>query len=419
MFQSDGFGKLRISKKAFLIIVGSMLLVALVGWIVLVGGLFKKEKKTKDDIVKEPEYTIPEGYALVFRNTAWYNISDDGEKELHQTYEYDENGREKTITSYEDGEVELYAVYVYDALGRVIKTTQYNGDGSISYESETTYSAKGEITEYRYGKSIDIYDDDGKELFTKTITESGEVIVKTEYRYSADGRLIEVLYADSGTTKLYSYDSDGNLSLIEYYNDGKLTREDYYSVNPNEIETYSYENDHRYLSRKSIMDENGNLTRIYRFEEDGSVSSDQQQEWDSEGRRTKELVYVNGRFNHWYEYEYGDITVYYYGKTPGPTKIINKSEDGAIVYYVEAEYLPGFGLVREQFFHEDGTRGYTGDLEHGEGYWGYYTKTDTYGNPVCVVECYSDREVISKEYQYSPMVIPVECMTDYDRRSNK
>ncbi len=74
MFRMNNSGKLRLSKKTFIILVSSVLLVALIGWVVLLSGLLKKDKKPKDGTVtpKEPKYElpeVPEGYVLVFRQT--------------------------------------------------------------------------------------------------------------------------------------------------------------------------------------------------------------------------------------------------------------------------------------------------------------------------------------------------------------
>ena len=90
-----------------------------------------------------------------------------------------------------------------------------------------------------------------------------------------------------------------------------------------------------------------------------------------------------------------------------------KREDGTVDYYIEAEFLPGFGRIREQYFNGDGTRREEADYD---GLWGYSCKRDSYGNPICTVRCLGDREVIIEELKFTPMVIPMDCMTDYDRR---
>ena len=86
MFRMNNSGKLRLSKKTFIILVSSVLLVALIGWVVLLSGLLKNDKKPKDGTVtpKEPKYElpeVPEGYVLVFRQTESYDVSEKGSQQ--------------------------------------------------------------------------------------------------------------------------------------------------------------------------------------------------------------------------------------------------------------------------------------------------------------------------------------------------
>ena len=61
MLRMNNSGKLHLTKKAFIILVSSVLLVALVGWILLISGLLKKDRK-RDGTVKpkESKDVIPE-----------------------------------------------------------------------------------------------------------------------------------------------------------------------------------------------------------------------------------------------------------------------------------------------------------------------------------------------------------------------
>lgn len=404
-------GKITLSKKKSLILVGSMLLAALVGWIVLVSVLFNN---AKDKEPKEMLPEVPDGYVLVFRQTAEYRISDEG-RQLCREYEYDENGRKTKDKTYFEGELSYFLVYVYDAQGREIKETRYDADGSGVWVNEKVYDEEGRLKEARYDNSTTYYDDDGRELYKKTVTDTGEEIISEEWRYSDDGRLLENRKNSSGYKILYFYDSAGNLMRVERYSGEQLTDEEIYPDSPNEMELYSYEDGSRYLSQKQIKDENGNIIYQIRYMKDGSIVHERTREYDSEGRMTKELQYVDGSFYSWYEYEYKDSTAFYLG-APGPTKMTAKKEDGTISYYIEAEYVQDFGLVSERYYNEDGTRNEQWDIDYGKNYWGYYTKYDSYGNPSCVVSCNGDEENVIKEYIFTPMAIPAECMSDYDRR---
>ena len=178
-------------------------------------------------------------------------------------------------------------------------------------------------------------------------------------------------------------------------------------------ETYDYTGTvSRFLKDRSELDDKGRIVHEFIYNEDGSVYVDQVNEYDEDGNRTKVLRYKGGEFSVWFEYEYADKAAFF-GTFLRPTKSIAKREDGTVDYYIEAEFLPDFGRIREQYFNGDGTRREFADYD---GLWGEYCKRDSYGNPICCVECLGDREVIIEEFKFTPMVIPVDCMTDYDRR---
>jgi hypothetical protein len=74
-------------QKGFVILLGSVVGVALIVWVVLVFGIFrkdkeekpKKEEKSRDWITSDGKRTydlpeVPDGYKLVFRETAMYYV---------------------------------------------------------------------------------------------------------------------------------------------------------------------------------------------------------------------------------------------------------------------------------------------------------------------------------------------------------
>ena len=418
MFRMNNSGKLRLSKKTFIILVSSVLLVALIGWVVLLSGLLKKDKKPKDGTVtpKEPKYElpeVPEGYVLVFRQTESYEVSEKGKKSLRTEFEYDENGRKISEKSYDiDGNLDRRIVYLYDVHGNLLKQTSYDASDVLLHEWEYGYNEQGSIIEERDNSTVKIYDGKGNLLFEKHKNADGGESIIIENRYSEDGLLLEYINHDLEYREVYSYDSLGRLIKTEYYSYGALEKEDIY-VTPTLRETYDYTGAvSRFLKDRSELDDKGRLVHEFVYNEDGSVYVDQVNEYDEDGNRTKVLRYRGGEFDVWIEYEYADKAAFF-GTFLRPTKSIAKREDGTVDYYIEAEFLPGFGRIREQYFNGDGTRREEADYD---GLWGYSCKRDSYGNPICTVRCLGDREVISEEFKFTPMVIPVDCMTDYDRR---
>lgn len=430
MFRMNNSGKLRLSKKTFIILVGSVLLVALIGWVVLLSGLLKNDKKPKDGTVTPTEAVavplaleynlpeVPEGYVLVFRQTANYSVLDTGEKVLHQDFEYDGNGRlisDKTYNN--DGSIYCESVYSYDETGNKTLVIYYDSEGT-SREEETTYYANGVISEYRENHTKTLYDEQGRKLYSVNTDETGKETVIEECRYSSAGLLTEHL---SGLIigsneflhkELHFYDSLGNPTKTEYYYYGELSKEEVY-LTPTLRETYFIEGTSRYLDEKCELDGKGRITHKWRYDvEDGSVESENLQEWDDDGNLVKVVTYNKGEFLYMTEYEYADKTAFYNSELRC-TKAISEQEDGSVEYYVEREYMPGIGRIREQYFYADGKRM---ALEDYDGYWGYYSKKDSYGNPIIRVNCFGDREDLVEEFEFTPMAIPAAYMNDYDRR---
>ena len=419
MLRMNNSGKLHLTKKAFIILVGSVLLVALVGWILLISGLLKKDRKPDGTAKpKESKYVIPEvpsGYAMVFRLTSCYDVSDKGEKILRSEYEYDEKGRRVSYVDYDaGGNFREQTIYVYDGNGNMIKETVYDASGLVNKEIETVYNENGGIKERREDFLKEIYNDNGNTLYRIVCMEDGSEFVWDEYYYSSEGLLTEHIMHDSGAEgrDLYYYDSLGTPIKTEYYSDGTLVREDIY-VTPTLMEKYEYTGEsEQYLKEKQEFDEKGRIVHRYTYAADGSVNIDQADEWDEDGNNTKILRYKNGEFVIWCEYEYADKDAIFRNHLR-PTKTTWKTEEGVVESYDEHEYLPEFGNVREQYFNADGTRR---EMKGSDGLWGYVCKKDSYGNPICRVKCLGDKEVVIEEFQFTPMIIPVDCMNDYDRK---
>ena len=198
MFRMNNSGKLYLSKKVFIILTGSVLLVALIGWVVLVSGLLEKDKKPDGEekskngtfTSKEPKYEFPEvpdGYVMVFRQTSRYEVADNGVRTLRAEMEYDEYGREISETVYDiEGAFSHREVYEYDERGNVIKQAEYDESGFVLYMWEAVYNEQGVMIERRDNALRDYFDDNGNLLYEKYILDWHGFLEQMEHLLSEE-----------------------------------------------------------------------------------------------------------------------------------------------------------------------------------------------------------------------------------------
>ena len=324
-------GSVQLSKKTYLIIGGTMLGIILVAWVLLITGIFKKNKNPNNvqvgvyDIPK-----VPEGYQLVFQQTAEYTVTEDGKRVLEWTAEYDQAGNKvKTVYYDEDGKVSETFLYTYDEKGRVAtsqrldenqretrseyweydedgretvsgyKITKYEGLGSVQtgtqkkrYDSngelsieETEISVSGgEYSSRRITKREYYQDADGKREVTTEINEKDDKVEEyvTEKVWDSAGRLTAegVKYEPSekyteNEIYYYDYDENGNLvtERVQYGESEKtvIIQENTYSeqgILKEKVDFY-HNGDFR---ERSIYDEKGRLIKTVR--EDGKVTEE-------------------------------------------------------------------------------------------------------------------------------------------------
>lgn len=322
----DNRGSVHLSKKACLIIGGTVLGIILITWVLLIIGIFKKNKNSNNvqvGVYDIPE--VPEGYQLVFRQTAWYTVTEKGKRVLNWTAEYDQAGNKtKTLYYDKDGKVSETFLYTYDEQGRVAtskrldekqretrseyweydedgretvsgyKITKYEGLGSVqtglqkkSYDAngkliveETESSVSGgEYSSRRITKTEYYQDADGKrEIKTETIEKDGkaEEYLSEKAWDSAERVIVDgVKYGPQGTythiaVYYYDYDRNGNLVTERYQNDDTgrtvILQENTYSEQGilKEKVDFHYNGD---LYQTSSYDEKGRLIKT--FDEDG------------------------------------------------------------------------------------------------------------------------------------------------------
>ncbi|MBO4484418.1 MAG: hypothetical protein J5738_03425 [Lachnospiraceae bacterium] len=243
----------RLSKKGFVILFGSVLGVALIVWVVLIFGIFRKDKNEK----KIPEWVesgkaqtyelpaVPEGYELVFRQVATYDVSKEGKVVLREKYLYDADGNSTESVYYdEDGKYDGGTKYVT------------NSDGS---KTEITYDEKKAVKEETVWK----YDSNGNT--TEYITELADI----------DGLLVE------RKRVTYEYDADGNkIRETSYFIDGTVYSDCTYDA-----------------SGKPLMEQLGGIATYYTYNENGDLLLKKQVNlWDPEDEViVEENIYGGGR----------------------------------------------------------------------------------------------------------------------------
>ena len=155
----------------------------------------------------------------------------------------------------------------YDKEGYLVKMVFYNGDGSVNYIEENTYSNDHVLIEIKEGKNHDSL----ITVFKKSVDTINNTII--EFDYSSDGFIYKSIYKNdslgrnqykefykdsvliatykfdwcdsSRLCEIKGFDPDGNLSsrLVQNYKDGLLrSKIKYENEKITESETFSYNN---------------------------------------------------------------------------------------------------------------------------------------------------------------------------------
>ena len=321
----DNRGSVHLSKKAYLIIGGTVLGIILIAWVLLITGIFKKNKNSNNvqvGVYDIPE--VPEGYQLVFRQTAEYTVTEKGKRVLEWTAEYDQAGKKvKTVYYDEKGKESETYLFTYDEQGRVATSkrldekqretkTEYweydeNDRETIYGYTKTTYEGLGSVETCMQKKYYDVngevsvevedytvsgggdsrhiirkeehyQDADGKrEITTKTNEKDGEVVeYLVERAWDSAGRLIVdgVKYGPKGTytyvvVHYYDYDENGNLVTERLQNDDSertvILQKNTYSEQGILKERKDFHDDGN-LYQTSCYDEKGNLIKTLKEE---------------------------------------------------------------------------------------------------------------------------------------------------------
>ena len=429
----------RLSKKGFVILFGSVLGVALIVWVVLIFGIFRKDKNKKvpewvesgkAQTYELPE--VPEGYKLTFFQVAEYDVSKNGKVVLRMknvfddddnqtaTLYYDESGKyagetrysknndgsETAVTYDEKKKVVKEAVSWYDSNRNLVEYTEQeeNEDGDLEFSErktyeydadgnkirETNYNADGSLRDYT------VFDSEGRTLEERLWTgdvcynkydEKGNLLEKKRV-WEEDGELQEYVQEE------YQYAPDGRLLEIRSY--GERTK-------------YEYDGNGK-MVKEIVYYDNGNVRKLTEYNEkelpvriisydygDDPVTWTQTCEYDGNGNEIKRVTYADDKLISWYEMEYDEIGAKY-GRY---TRVVSKDEDGKILDYTEMKYVESGDNVPVRVMQMN----YDGDSTIVE--YGYEIELDEYGNEVRYKR-YEKGELVSQTvFEYKAFVEPI------------
>ena len=224
------------------------------------------------------------------------DYDENGEKDGHWIYTYDDNGNELSSCKYDaDGKILWKYVQTYDANGNVLTEQDYQGD-ELQNEYRYVYNADGKL-EIRYSR----WSDDEEESWTKYIYDEYGNVAKElsgcgEEEYNTtiyrnvyeNGKLVEIgiLNAAGELYDLTRYDADGNVILSASYYDGEeYYRTEYIYENGKQMkqigynngeESYRQENTYNadgLIMERTVVRENSTSRQVYTYNGKGLPTS--------------------------------------------------------------------------------------------------------------------------------------------------
>lgn len=133
-------------------------------------------------------------------------------------FEYDEQGRNKTITTYfaSDDSVQEWTEYEYDDENGTTTVREYEADGFMS--EEAVYAGEDLLTSL-------FLDRDGSQIFTEYDGDGFET--KSTYKNS-DGSISNIVFEyEDGKETVFDYYDDGSYDVTYYENDVEMGGEEY------------------------------------------------------------------------------------------------------------------------------------------------------------------------------------------------
>lgn len=439
-----------------LILIGAVLCAALCVWVILVTGIFRKDKKKEtigeserggNSVTATPtpaEYVC--GFfadsvkiAVVFRKTAEYRVADDETKIPVEKNTYDADGNILSNTRYdEEGQVSATTEYLYDEAGFLQKKTEYDGKGTAVGWTEYVRDKEGNVTSERYSIQIGIfsvaeyeYGENGKLTSKRYYYYSPDSpYEKEEYKYGESENLLEyrIVYRGDETVRLdrYTYDTENRLLLrtvsdegkeigrAEYtYEAGKVTviRSEFgeqvertvYDDKENLLENYYMSNTGWYPVQKNEFNEDGKKTSRTSFDPDGSILV--REEWQYDGKLLKQYSKKEQGDNglsetELEEYEYGD--------------------EGELIREIRTNRYPNgavFSTFEYTFLEEGKMISMVGVNAMGMKVAEEHQEFDEAGNVIARSQWYRDEAPAQSTYEYARFVVPESRLTDAEKEA--
>lgn len=405
----EGKKELRLSRRKLVAFVGIMTGAALIAWVILMVGIFRKKDDPKPENGKTPTQTseVPGGQngVRVFKETAAYRVLEDGTRETIRITEYDQNGCPVKKTYYSDGPRE--AVSYYDEK-RLIQFIEDRGleDGTIGIINYS-YDAAGHLTE----KNRSNYDEDNG---CYRQNDSGE----ESFRYDAEGHITD--YYQSVDDIVYSarhfaYDSEGRLirESVDKRADGMIT-----------------ERDTKYITYRS----NGKYQKIQEIREERSDDGDgftiireTISYYNADGLETEYAVYDHGELTEsmtWNGF-IGEKIVYDSSGTVKERTVLVREADGHVLSSearssdgsfrsIRAYDLQGNLTMNTEYIHDEMRSHYEYEYDS-RGNLCKVTSYDINGDVIsCLEKTYSSKgeELSRKLITTYDTFVELECVTD-------
>lgn len=389
----------------------------------------KDKDKNKD---KDPEDKLYQ----VFRVTAQYDVTMDGERTPVEKKTYDKNGNLLELTHFVNGEINYRGEYTYNEFGKATSIVFYDEVGRVSSRTDQEY------------------DSDGNLIQSSLTNGQGQCEYTSKYEYYADGQLRKeateyyqqdypqkstmTMYREDGQTEesvtvytagyifkaFYSYDSENRITnRTEYFDDEESRRLEYSYVDDTVTRLY-YENG--FLIQKNIYDTEENLLESYRYDDKVPMLIEKD-EYDSEKRPLHKTEYDQ------YTGEVTDEYVWEYDAAGNLLMHSNSIEGGTIALFIEEyEYDTTGRLVSEKVINRYSNNEIYATTEYtfweqgkmlsvftfngmGEKINEGHNEYDQFGNLITMSRWYRGEDVITSAYEYQAFSIPYEFLTEEDK----
>ncbi len=226
----------------------------------------------------EWEYTVTHEYTDFGKTATTMTTFDTGDLQQPATtkYEYNEDRKLISVTTYQYEEVTEKTKYEYNDSGLLVKKTYENDMGAN--ETVYTYDKDNRLIgeEVIDGvKSSYTYNEDGSYTVDSFFADGSK---KAQTKYDKNGLLLEEIA--EGSRVVCTYNDKGNILLSENYDDmGMITSKEVYTYDGQTVVKESYDYDELVSTVKSYYDGENNLIKVARIDESGNETVVEEREY--------------------------------------------------------------------------------------------------------------------------------------------